>query len=107
MFSKAMIKALLFLLGVVTAMLVTAYLTCGDFSFRMISFVSAVWIGGPLLLITTLVGIYRTKEHGWQAWRPAGWILAAILVFLADLLSRLIHLPRKCSPAGTAEAILA
>ncbi|MDP1586519.1 MAG: DUF3618 domain-containing protein [Prosthecobacter sp.] len=78
-----MIKPLLILLGVVTAMLVTAYLTCGDFGFRMIAFVSAVWIGGPLLLLTTLVGFYRTKEHGWHAWRPAGWILAAMLVSIA------------------------
>ncbi len=89
MFSKAMIKALLFLLGVVTAMFVTAYQTCGDIDFRMITGIATFWIGGPLLLISTLVGLYRTKQHGWDAWHPAGWILIVVVVsFATQELSR-------------------
>lgn len=77
-----MIKLLLILLGVVTAMLVTAYQTCGDLGFRSAVVISIVWIGGPLLLLTTLLGFYRNKKHGWHAWRPASWILATILAFV-------------------------
>ncbi len=88
-----MIKPLLILLSVVTAMLVTAYQTCGDLGFRAGVGISIVWIGGPLLLLTTLLGFYRTKKHGWHAWRPAGWILATILVFFVtqDLSKRVLY----------------
>lgn len=89
-----MIKPLLILLGVVTAMLVTAYQTCGDLGFRAAVVISIVWIGGPLLLLTILVGFYRTKKHGWHAWRPASWILVTILVSLVtqDLSKRVLYL---------------
>lgn len=93
MFFKTMIKRLLLLLGVVTAMLVTAYQTCGDIGFRAIVGISIVWIGCPLLLLTTLVSFYRTKKHGGHAWRPASWILATILVSFVtqDLSKRVLY----------------
>ena len=93
MFSRAMIKALLFFIGLITAMLVTAYQTCGDLGFRATVGISIVWIGGPLLLLTILVGFYRTKKHGRHAWRPAGWILASILVSFVtqDLSKRVLY----------------
>jgi hypothetical protein len=100
-----MIKILLILLGVVTAMLVTAYQSCGDIDFRMIVGLSTLWIGGPLLLITTLVGLYRTKQHGWDAWHPAGWVLAAVVVSLAthELSKRVLYWEEERAQAYPAQ----
>lgn len=78
-------KTLLFLAAVITAMLLTAYQTCGDIDFRMIAGFTALGLGGPLLALTTLVGFYRTRERGWHAWQPAGWVFAIIMTILATV----------------------
>lgn len=77
----------------IAAMLATAYLTCGDLSFRMTVILSIVWIGGPLLFAMVVVGFYRTRDHGWHAWRPAGWTLTAVVILFAtqSLSKQVLH----------------
>jgi hypothetical protein len=48
----------------------------------MVLGLSVVWIGGPLLVLTILVGLYRTKTRGWHAWQPAAWVLGAVAIAL-------------------------
>jgi|GEM_PF-3154659 len=88
-----MIKILLILLGVVTAMLVTAYQSCGDIDFRIMVGIVTIWVGGLALLLTTVVGFFRTKEHGWHAWRPASWSLVSIaaIFFTLELSAQILH----------------
>lgn len=74
-----MIKALLLLATIMTAMFAAAYISCGHIDFRVILILSAIWVGGPLLLLAVLVGLYRTKPHGWHAWQPACWVLGAVV----------------------------